>query len=88
MSEHHLEAREVDHSEVVFDVVFPSIHESSEVVHPGEEAFDLPSFPVKAQGAAILCLGAFAPVRRDHFDSVVCGQFSVQPVRVVGFVAD
>ena len=49
---------------------------------------DLPSLPVAAQRAAILCFGAFATVRRDHFDSVVFRQLSVQPVRVIGFVAD
>jgi hypothetical protein len=34
MSEHHVEAREMDEAEEVFDVVFPSDDESAEVVHP------------------------------------------------------
>lgn len=88
MSEHHLQACEVDHAEVVFDVVFPSVHETAEVVHPCEESFDFPSFSVAAEWASVLCFGAFAAVRRNHFDSVLCGQLSVQSVRVVGLVSD
>jgi len=78
----------VDHSEVVFDVVFPAVHESAEVVHPGKESFDLPSFSVAAQGAAVLCFGASATVRSNHFDAVILGQLSVKPVGVVRLVAD
>gem|GEM_PF-1038844 len=78
----------MSHSEVIFDVVLPSVYEPSEVVHPCEEPFDLPSLPVAAQGAAILCFGAVATVRCNHFDSIVFGQFSVQSVRVIGLVAD
>jgi hypothetical protein len=88
MPEHHLQACEVDHSEVVFDVVFPSGNEAAEVVDPCEEPLDFPPFSVEAQGTAILRFGAFATVRRDHFDAVVFGQLSVKPVRVVGLVAD
>ena len=78
----------MDHSEVVFDVVFPAVHESAEVVHPGKESFDLPSFSVAAQGAAVLCFGASATVRSNHFDAVILGQLSVKPVGVVRLVAD
>ena len=78
----------MDHSEVVFDVVLPSIHEPAEVVHPCEQALDLPSFPVASQRAAILCFAAFAAVRRNHLDSIVLCQLSVEPVGVIGLVAD
>ena len=78
----------MDHAEVVFDVVLPSVHESAEVVHPCEEPLDFPSSSVAAQRASALCFGAFAAVRRNHFDSVVCGQLSIQTVRVVGLVSD
>lgn len=88
MPEHHLKASEVDHSEVVFDVVLPPVHEATEVVHPSEEPLDFPSFPVAAQGAAILCFGTFAAVRRNHLDPVVLSQLPIEPVRVVGLVAD
>ncbi len=70
MSEHHVDAREVDEPEEVFDVVFPSRDESSEVVHPGKEPFDLPSFLVAAELAAVLGLATVAAVRGDHFDTV------------------
>jgi len=88
MPEHHFHACQVDHSEVVFDVVFPPVHEAAEVVHPCKEALDFPSFSVAAQGTAILCFGAFATVRRDHFDAVVFGQLLVEPVGIVRLVAD
>ncbi len=78
----------MDHVEVVFDVVLPSVHEAAEVVHPCEEAFDLPSSSVAAKGAAILCFGAIAAVQRDHFDSIFVSRFSVQSVRIEGLVAD
>jgi len=80
MSEHDCEACEVDHAEVVFDVVLPSVHEAAEVVHPCEESLDFPSFPVATQSAAILCFGAFAAVRRNHLDSVVLCQLPVEPI--------
>jgi len=55
-----VDAGELDESEEVFDVVFPSRDESSEVVHPGEEPFDLPSFLVAAELAPVLGLSPVA----------------------------
>jgi hypothetical protein len=54
MSEHHLETGELDESEEVFDVIFPSSNESSEVVHPCEEPLHFPSFAIATQLSAIL----------------------------------
>ncbi len=88
MSEHHVDTGEVDHSEEVFDMVFPSRDESSKVVHPGEEPFDLPAFPVAAELAPVLGFAAVAAVRRDQFDAVFLVQLAIQSVGVVGFVAD
>ena len=88
MPEHHLQPCKVNHSEVVFDVVFPPVHDATEVVHPCEEPLDFPSFSVMAQGATILSFGALATVRRGHFDAVVFCQLSVEPVGVVHLVAD
>ena len=48
MSEEHQEACEMDEAEEVFDVVFPSGDEAAVVLHPGKDAFDLPSTPIAA----------------------------------------
>ena len=71
MSEQYEEASELREAEEVFDVVFPSSDESSEVVHPGEEPFHFPASAVAAQLPAVLSLSfAVAPVVRDHLDAV------------------
>ncbi len=38
----------MDEAEKVFDVVFPSSDEAAAVLHPGKDAFDLPSAPIAA----------------------------------------
>ncbi len=43
MPEHDVCTREVQHSEKVVDVVFPTGEKPAGVVEPGEEAFDLPA---------------------------------------------
>ncbi len=78
----------MDESEEVFDVVFPSRDESSEVVHPGEEPFDLPSFLVAAELAPVLGLAPVAAVRGDHLDAVLLFEPLVEFVGVVSFIAD
>ena len=89
MSEHHVQACEVYESEEVFDVVFPSCNESSEVVQPGKEPLYFPPFTIAAQLAAILgFVCSSASVRRDQLDAVFGGEFFIQRVRVVGFVSD
>src|SRR5450755_4858111 len=88
MPEQHLQAGEVDEAEKVLDVVFPSGDESAEVVHPGEKPLHLPSSLVASQGASVLRLAAPAAIRRDQFDAVVLFELLVEPVGVIGFVAD
>lgn len=79
----------MDEAEEVFDVVFPSGNESSEVLHPGEEPFHLPSPSISPQLTSILSLlSATAPIGCDHFDVVLGGKLLVERVRVVGFVTD
>jgi hypothetical protein len=46
--EEYHQAGELDEAEEIVDVVFPSSNESAVVVHPGEEAFDLPSAAIAA----------------------------------------
>ena len=63
MSEHHVQARGMDESEEVFDVIFPSGNESSEVVHPGKEPLYFPAAAIATQRAAVLRFAAaFAAV--------------------------
>ena len=84
-----MDAGELDESEEVFDVVFPSIDESSEVMHPGEEVLYFPALAVAAQLATILgFVFSSTSVRRDQLDAVFGGEFFIKRVRVVGFVAD
>ncbi len=66
-----MDAGEVDEPEEVFDVELPSGDEPAEVVHPGKEPFDLPSFLVAAELAPVLGLATVASVRGDHLDSVL-----------------
>lgn len=81
-----MDAGELDESEEVFDVVFPSGDETAEVVHPGEEALDLPAFLVAAQLAWVLRLAPVATVRRDQLNAILVGKSLVQLVRIVRLV--
>ena len=65
-----MNACELDESEEVFDVELPSGDEPSEVVHPGEESFDLPTFLVAAELPPILRFASVAAVRGDHLNAV------------------
>jgi hypothetical protein len=78
----------MDHSKEVLDVVLPSVHESAEVVHPGEEPLHFPAPLVASQGPSVLCFGAVAAIGCDHLDAVLVFQSSVESVGVVGLVAD
>ena len=86
MSGQHVYAGELDESEEVFDVVFPSRDESSQVVHPGEEAFDLPALFVAAKPAPVLRFASVAAVRGDPLDAVFILELPVELVRVVRLV--
>ncbi len=83
-----MDAGELDESEEVFDVELPSCDEPAEVVHPGEEAFDLPSFLVAAELAPVLGFATVAAVRGDHLDAVFVFEFLVELVGVVCLVSD
>lgn len=78
----------MDHAEEFFDMVFPSGDEAAEVVHPGEEPFDLPAFSVAAKRSSILCFAAIPAVGCDHLDAVFGFECCVERVRVIGLVAD
>ncbi len=72
---------------VVADISLPANHDPTEVVHPSEEALDLPTPSISTKWASILSLGAVLPVRGDQLDLVLlqpCAEF----VAVVGFIRD
>jgi hypothetical protein len=70
-------------------VIFPSIHQTTKVMHPGKEPLDSPSPLIAAQRTAILwVIFSTATVWSDHFDVVLLGEPFVERVGVVGFVAD
>jgi len=57
MSEEHVQAGKMDEAEEVFNMVFPSRDKAAEVVHTGEEAFQLPATAISAELSTVLCLG-------------------------------
>src|SRR3954469_3687962 len=70
-------------------MIFPARKYTAEVLKPREQSLDFPAAQVTPELAAILCRrsAAVALVRRDQFDALV-GQLAVEPVAVVGTIAD
>jgi hypothetical protein len=79
---------ELQHPGEVLDGTFPPGDEASEVVEPGEEAFDLPSPLGPAERPAVLGARAAAPMGRDHLDAVLGQELRVERVAVVAAIAD
>ena len=88
MLEEHLQAGEVDEAEEVLDVVLPTSDEAADVVHPGEKPLHFPTFFVAPQLSSVLSFAAPPAIGRDQLDAVFLFELLVEPVRVVGFVAD
>ena len=76
-------------AEEVFDAQFVSSHQATEVMQPRKQTLDFPSMLKAAQLSTILrdASGAISLVRRDHLDALFL-KFRVQPVTVVGAIAD
>ena len=83
-----METSKVHEAEEVLDVVFPSHDQSAELVHPRKQPFHFPASPVTTQWATVLGLAPALPIRGNQFDAVFFGEFFVERVRVVRFVAD
>src|SRR5664280_1239823 len=88
MVEQQFEAAKVNEAEEVFDVVFPAGYEAAEIVQPGEEPLHLPASFVAPQLASVLGFAAPPAIGSDQLDAVLLFELRVEPVRVVGFVAD
>lgn len=80
---------ELKESVVVFGMIFVAHDQSSEVMQPCKEPFDLPAFAVAAQPASIVesGLGAALPVRCNQ-EHVLVEQSLPQRVAVVGLVSN
>jgi len=71
MPEEDKQACEVDKTEEVFDAVPPPSDQSSEVLHPGEQLFHLPTPLIAPQRSTILgLLFAVDAVGQDHLHAV------------------
>jgi len=70
-------------------VILPTDDQTAEVMEPGEEAFDFPAAAVAPQGTAVLGFPpAVVAMRRDHPNPVFAPQGAVEPVAVIGRIAD
>ncbi len=71
-------------------MTFPTNDDATVVMQPGEQPLHLPAPPIAAQRSTILREGFAARrvVRSDHLHAVVLSQPLVQPVAVVGAIAD
>ncbi len=79
----------MQHRHEVVDVTFPAGDETTEVMQPGEEAFDLPAPPRATQAAAILRdVTTAAAMRGDHLDAVRRHQGLVERVAVIAAIAN
>src|SRR5215472_10801521 len=83
------EASELNESEEVLGVVFPTDEETALPLDPGEEALDEPAPRVTAEPSSILRerLSAIGAMRCNHLDAL-SSQLLVQRVAVVGAVTD
>jgi len=84
------EAAELEHGEEVGFVIFPAAHQPTEVVKPGEEAFDFPASAITAQFAAFLGVfpEAIVLVGCDEPEAVFLPQTLVERIAVIRAVAD
>jgi hypothetical protein len=57
-------------------------------MHPGKQSFHFPATAVTAQFPSILALASALSVGCDQFDGIFLGELFVEPIGVVGFVAD
>jgi len=89
MPQQDAEAPKVHEALEVFGVPFVSRDDSSKVLEPCEQAFDLPTTNVTAQRAAVLgLLLPIRPVRRDQFNLSFLPESLIQGVAFVCFIAD
>lgn len=71
-------------------MVFIANYQTSEVLKPGEQSFDLPSAPIAAKFSTIL--GALFtpsfPMRGNHLDATIIQKPLIQSIAVIGLIAN
>ena len=82
-------ASEMNETGKVMVVVIPACQDAAVFVEPCEGAFDLPTAAVATKFSAVLSGGSLsaAPVRGNHFNSVLC-QLLIERITVVGTIPD
>ena len=91
MPEEDESAGEVDETQEILCMIFPTHHQAAKVIEPGEHPFDFPAATIPAQAPAILgpaLRPASSTMRRDHFRRELSHHLLIKFVTVVGFVAD
>jgi hypothetical protein len=88
MPQQQVQAAKLHEAEEVLDVVFPAGDEAAEAMHPGKQPLYFPTPAVASKLAPVLALVSPPPIRCNQLDAVDFGEFLVELVRVVGFVAD
>src|SRR6266699_3978011 len=87
MPEEDSGAGEMQQAQEVVDMTFPARDETTRVVEPREEPFDLPASAHAAERTAILRGPLTPPVYRDHLDAVLGHQTFVEGIAVVAAVS-
>jgi len=89
MPQQDADASELEEAEEVLGVSFVAGDQAAEVLEPGEQALDLPAPAIAAQRPAVLSLEfAALEVRSDELDPPLLAQPLIEPVAVVGAIAD
>src|SRR6185295_7427299 len=82
-------ADEMEKGEEVLGVVFVPHAGTTEMIEPGEQAFDFPAALVTAQGPAVLCFeNSVSAMWRDQFNAALLPESAGQRIAVVGSVTD
>ncbi len=89
MPQQDAETSQVHKALKVLGVPFVSRDDSSKVVEPSEQAFDLPTTNVAAQWASVLgLLLPIRPMRRDQFNLSFLPESLIQGVAFVCLISD
>src|SRR2546427_719774 len=83
MPEEDSGAGEMQQAQEVVDMTFPARDETTRVVEPREEPFDLPASARATERTAILRGPSTPPVCRDHLDAVLGHHTFVEGIAVV-----
>src|SRR6185437_8560789 len=88
MPQQDQDAAELKHAEEIVGVVFVARDQSAEPLEPGEQALHGLAPFIAPQLPPILGFAAVSAVRRDHLDSVLLVEVSIQRVGIVRLVPD